>query len=270
MNSSRKAQGALEYLLLIGGSILIAAIVIVVIASIGSTDTASISQQVYDQKYKCLDALADTSLMGYWQFEGNANDCSAQKNNGTISGATIVGGRYGKGLQFRGPGNADYFLTQDSSSLTFGKTMTVAFWTKLNSTVSGGWATGWVEKFGNDSDVSFWVFHSNGNGRVRFVVSPDGLWASRVEVVGTTNLPLNEWHHIAVVANGSSLRIYVDGVLDNAPPFPVFSANIFDSAEGIAMGTHVQDPNFTLNGIIDEVRIYNRALSAAEIAALAS
>ena len=77
----------------------------------------------------------------------------------------------------------------------------------------------------------------------------------------------NQWHHLVGTADGSRTRIYVDGVLVDED---VFTSNGINSTQTLAIGQDngVNGGSYFFNGKIDDVRIYNRALSAAEVGQL--
>lgn len=85
-------------------------------------------------------------------------------------------------------------------------------------------------------------------------------------VLGTNPLSLNEWHHLAAVYDGSSLKLYVDGILNNsAPASGTITQDV--SALKVAIGAAYSNslPTNFFNGSIDEVRVWNVARTASEI-----
>ncbi|MBK6997592.1 MAG: LamG domain-containing protein [Lewinellaceae bacterium] len=107
---------------------------------------------------------------------------------------------------------------------------------------------------------NFWNFFID-NGRLRAEFSESNTCSNYLNATGSINtLADGNWHHIAFVRNGTSLRFYVDGVLDLA----TFSSQNFDNPAKITLGNIVcGGQNFA--GSMDEIRIWNLARSTAEI-----
>ena len=83
---------------------------------------------------------------------------------------------------------------------------------------------------------------------------------------GVTAVGYDEWHHVAAVYDGATMLIYLDGALDNSVP-TTEALEISDA--NVLIGTNPDEPGRYWDGLIDEVLIYNRALSETEIASLA-
>ncbi len=125
------------------------------------------------------------------------------------------------------------------SGLTNPVNMTYVLWIKADS-LSGGYDT--LLEFGNDEP---W-----------FGILSTGEITLYGYVTSSRSITIGQWHHIAVTSDGSESIIYIDGQADAG------SANT-DTGTGLGIGYHSGDPHF--DGIIDDVRIYNRALTAGEI-----
>jgi hypothetical protein len=80
----------------------------------------------------------------------------------------------------------------------------------------------------------------------------------------TTTITKNAWHHIAIVINDTDLRVYVDGALDNASP-PADTKGIYQSTGNFFVGSMLTNGGNGLQGYIDEVAVFARDLSAAEV-----
>ena len=76
----------------------------------------------------------------------------------------------------------------------------------------------------------------------------------------------DEWHHLAAVYNGSVQQIYIDGKLEGTQPW---TGGISRNNSDVLIGENVDQPNRCFDGLIDDVRIYNYALSGSQIEALA-
>jgi hypothetical protein len=200
----------------------------------------------------------NTGPVGYWKFdEGSgttAYDSSGYGNNGTVYGATWVDGKYGKALSFDGV-VGKYVEVPDSASLDVTSQITVSGWFSLRSTiVSGGKGAGHslAEKW-NVYGVR--IDNSGFYGYVSIGGDP---------TAGELNAPISPstytWYHVAYTFDGSQARVYVNG---NLAASKGCTGNIDTSTLPLWIGANGGGGQF--NGTIDEVKIYSRALSAAEV-----
>jgi chitodextrinase len=185
-------------------------------------------------------------------------DSSGNGNTGTIVGATWTNnGKYGSALSFNG--SSSYVDLGNSASLGGTGSMTWSAW--INAAASlpddgmivakSDSSSGWQLKTSQDSGPStFGVAITSG---------------SRIQRYSNTIRALNTWYHVAGVydASAKTLSIYVNGVLDNGAPSGVVPASQVSSSVNANIGR--RSGGLYFNGLIDEVRIYNRALSQAEI-----
>jgi len=198
-------------------------------------------------------APVSLGLADWWSAEGNAND-NVGTNNGTlVGGASYAPGEVGQAFSFDGV--SGYVSIPDSPSLdSFVTNMTIETWIKVNQTnVNSDWR-GIVTK-GNDS----WRLQGvQGEGTVSFAAN--GL---STYLTGTRNVNDEQWHHVAGVYDGTNIYLYVDGTLDTSTPA---TGLIIQDSFPVCLGANPDAPlPYYFNGLIDEVSIYNRALSAAEI-----
>jgi uncharacterized protein (DUF362 family) len=206
-------------------------------------------------------ALAvDANTMGYWRFNEGSGAAVADEtpynNDGTITGATwTTGGRLAYGLDFDGVN--DYVEVPASASLNAAGPMTVEAWIRPSGTPLP--YSEIVDKEGGSGGYSFIL---NNDRRLHLWVGDGTPW---VNTVGTTSLQDNVWYYVVGVADGSDLRVYVNGVQEGTPTpqgAPGSTAGV-NLRIGRMVGTGLR----WFNGIIDEVRISNRALTPGEIAA---
>jgi hypothetical protein len=136
----------------------------------------------------------------------------------------------------------------------------------------------WVKAAANPPDDGQIIAKANGSSGWQFKTSPDtgphtfgvavsGSSNSNTQRYSTTVRSLNVWYHVAGVYNATArtLDIYVNGVQDNGVLIGTIPASQINSSVGVNIGRRTG--GFYFNGVIDEVRIYNRALSAQEIQA---
>jgi concanavalin A-like lectin/glucanase superfamily protein len=183
-----------------------------------------------------------------------AVDSSGNGNQGAISGATRnTSGQYGAALDF--DGTNDLVTVPDSSSLDLTNGMTLEAWVRPLTT--SGWRTVVLKE--RPGDTAYALYSSNNdNGRPSGRVRVNG---SNVSVNGTSRLTTSVWTHLATTFDGSNLRLYVNGALvatRAASGTILTSTNLLRIGGSSALGRWFR-------GRIDEVRVYNRALSASEI-----
>ncbi|TAK57531.1 LamG domain-containing protein [Patescibacteria group bacterium] len=205
-----------------------------------------------------------SGLVGLWSFNGpdmingTVFDRSGQGNNmyfvNMATSTAYVAGKMGQGLFFES-GTVDYLEGQDVSTYDFGTgDFSVSVWFK--TTFAGAGARLVSIRSICMHDV-FWETNV-GAGLFGGCVD-DGATTSCVQSNTTVND--DEWHHGVFTRSGTALTLYVDGVLDNTGT----ADSIVDlsSSAPLRIGDSVCNNDYT--GDIDEVRIYNRNISATEV-----
>src|SRR5262249_33813075 len=207
-----------------------------------------------------------TGLIAAYNFnEGSGttvNDASGHGITGTVHGTTwTTGGRYGNALSFNG--SSSYVDLGNPALLQITGSMTWSAWVKAGANPADDGQI--VTKSNN---VSGWQLKtSNDTGPQTFgtaVARANNAYAQRYSRTVRT---LNVWYHVAGVYNATAqtLDIYVNGVLDNGTLSGTIPAQQVIPSVNVNIGR--RSGGFYFNGIIDDVRIYNRALSQAEIQA---
>ena len=199
-------------------------------------------------------------LVGFWKFdEGSAStaaDSSGNNLHGTIAGNPArVDGPAGYALQFDGDG--DYVDFGNDSSLNITNQITVTAWIKVDAFDCEYQA---IITKGDGS----WRLQRNGTkGSIEFACTgafvPGALVGS---LFGSVNLDDGRWHHIAGIYDGSMICLYVDGEHDIASDA---DGSIEVNDYNVFIGANAEKPDRNFKGSIDEVRIYNYALSAEEV-----
>jgi glucose/arabinose dehydrogenase len=185
----------------------------------------------------------------------SVNDASGRANTGSIgSAAWTIAGKNGGALSFNG---TDALVTVPASpSLDLTTGMTLEAW--VDPTAAGGvWRT---VVFKERPGGMLYSLYAN-NGAANLPVGQLFLANAEQDAVGGATLPLNTWTHLAATYDGSNLRLYVNGSL--ATSFLV-SGTLAATTDPLRIGGNAIWGEY-FSGLIDDVRIYNRALSPSEI-----
>ena len=216
-------------------------------------------------------------FLASWPLEGDASDTSGQGQDGVIIGTPLtVAGQFGQALAF--DGNQEY-ISLPTGSLTANQSeVTLALWVRPE--VWGNMMVLYAEDL-REGSFPFETF----NGQ--FAIGPSG-WVTRDTTTGTTGTPnntltipdlsgtLGAWHHLTFVYSVSEQRkaIYLDGTLVNATSVSIdpLTGSRNDAALGSSSSVGAfwgGDESTRYQGALDEVRLFDYALTDAEIAGLA-
>ncbi len=218
----------------------------------------SFSQSFYRVTYA---STALSGLVGYWPLDGDANDRSVNLNHGVLNGTSFTTNRLGStdsACFFDGSGT--YVGIPDSSTLDV-TNMTLAFWFRLDSSTT---ARELVNKMGGEGTqtLSFGSEHSGGDGRIYFRICTGGTIGTLTDLPSATVIAMGLWYHFLGTYDGAEMKIYINGVHENSTPK---TGAIFNSAEEIKIGRYGYFAGWVFHGAIDNVAIWNRALSSNEV-----
>ena len=195
------------------------------------------------------------NLVAYYPLDGDVMDASENMLDGTIVGEPVfVDGIVGQGLQLDGVD--DYVDCGNDPNFDFSEAITLANWINVND-FGNGQNDPWISKGDHG-----WCLKGHRNGSaIEFFVYESG-WKWIDAEVGDIN---NEWHHAAGTFDGSQLKIYLDGEIistkDSTPGIATTTYNV-------AIGANTEKSDRLSEGIRDEVRIYNKALTTGEIVSI--
>jgi len=222
-------------------------------------------------------------LVGWWPFNGNANDESGNGNHGTVNGSTLTSDRNSlssKAYNFDYNGktwaNANKLIYFPYSSSYNSNYLTVSAWIyprsyfwqgnngDPNSTIIRRFENGYSNPNGqtwgidfNSTSVKGWILEGATNN-------------SQNSAVVTLNTPfnLNQWYHVAMTYDGNTLILYINGVVV-ATKTTNLSINTFSNS-GISVGVSKQANGYwyDADAIIDDIGLWNTALSEQEITSL--
>ena len=212
-----------------------------------------------------------SGLVGWWTFDGKntnwatgiTNDVSGNGNNGQLIGMSTstspVPGKIGQALSFN---NNNYVKAPNSSSLNItGNSITVSFWAK--SAIAGAQVgyNGLVTKMYTGGGGGYTIYTGSGGG-LYFIIGANSTTYATGNA-GTAQWD-RKWHFITAIYDGAYIKMYVDGV--NVGTNTAVTGNINDSsAYPLTIGSFQGLSPYYFNGSLDDVRVYNRALSAGEV-----
>jgi Concanavalin A-like lectin/glucanases superfamily len=218
-------------------------------------------------------ATLETGLIGHWRLDEGmgtqARDSSGSNNHGTLRGlqnGAWMPGKNGTGLEIPSASGSGVFVPgQGIDGLR--STFTIAAWT-FRTSHREGYATVLSRRHGNGGSEHYLMAFQDGNlkGLVN-TYQPDGTEAM---LASTQQAPLYTWVHVALSHDGATLRLYQDGNMVASVPY---AQPLMSDGTPLCLGCNQNGPgdsanDETLAGRLDEVLLYNRALSAAEIAQL--
>ncbi len=208
-----------------------------------------------------------SGLVGYWPFTGvgtitnnqtiGMEDASGNNNHGRASNANATGmtfttGQVRQAISFDG---VDDFVEVTHS---LSSPITISGWVRLTD-------------FGKTQNTFFDVSPHNvltislnrtGIGNTHVFIGNSTVWLGTPSIISSTNLTLNQWHYIAFTCDGIVSRLFHDGRLVGSSPHIPSNFGTF-----YRLGRLAHPAVEAFRGSLDEVRIYNRALSASEVRA---
>ncbi len=211
--------------------------------------------------------LAD-GLIGYWKMDESSGNTSDSSGNGTTltnnNTTTYAAGKFGNGGSFA-KASTQYFSAADSSTLRVGTgNFTISSWVYLNSaTIEMAIAS----KYDTASKREWDLEYNFVAQRFRFVMSPDGTAVTNVNADNLGVPVTGQWYFVVGWYDGVNINISVN---NGTPNSTAYTTGTTGSTAPFEIGGLLVNGATTLtwNGQIDDVRLYKRALSSADITAL--
>ena len=223
----------------------------------------------------CVSEPPTNGLVGFWTFDtagSTAPDSSGNHNDGTVTGATQIPGKIGLGYQF---GGAGCVTIPDSPSLAMngGSTLTMMAWVSVmpcpqpdSGYINRGTVLGKTGEYEHSVTCG-----SSPNYQEAVATAQDKNWADQPGVP----ISAATWHHVATTWDAQTVYQYIDGVEVQSRALPggnLSSTAVYGVASGVGIGCGnvvasgaTGSDAYWFVGAIDEVALYNRALSATEI-----
>jgi len=229
------------------------------------------------------DCTLDEGLVAYYPFEGNANDASGNGNHGTEQGGpTYVGGVCGEAISL--DGLDDCVMVPKENAPQRGPYGTVAGWVKIGSTFQcPSEGVGFISKMLHSTgmyqyEIGIYAGTSGpghacvGSGLCVCETCCACVYWRDAQNVDPRLLFDDKWHHLSITWTPTVLTLYVDGMFENSV-LHGRDLSVPDPMEwdlNVGRRAYASPDNWKyLKGYVDEVRIYDRALAACEIRALA-
>jgi hypothetical protein len=210
-------------------------------------------------------ADVSTGLIARYPFSGDASDASGNGNNGTLVGGMALttdrSGAPNSAYQFNGLNS--YISVPNSASLSSPTTaMTQAAWISIAgpSQVGGGFDPIIMKSVTSENGFMYRM-----NCETTYFGAAYNNWNTHLSA--SQAIPLNEWHHVATVFNGSTIKFYFDGLPVGTQPMAL---TIVSDTRPLTIGGDFPGSPEYFNGKIDDVALYSRALSDADILQLYS
>lgn len=226
----------------------------------GCTGTAGVTVTIDNQGIDC-------GMVAHYRLDGDAQDAGSNGLNGQNFGATPDRDRFGNcnGAMYF---NSSYIGVPHDDRLNFTGDFSLSFWFKKEGSTFGH-----ILGKGRDSENSYYFTANNGPNQDFDAFSVFN--APQSSVLSITPAEAQKWHHAASIYDkaGKMLYVYVDGALA-ASEMVVGSDFIFNNVHPLVLGRHCTNANgcgtfpYFFNGWIDDVRLYARALDAADVTEL--
>ncbi len=197
-------------------------------------------------------------LVAHYEFEGNAHDSSGNGLHGILESTATIILDDEKGMVLSLDGVGDYVGCGNDPRFNITGSITVASWIKVDvfdkewqAVVTKGDKAWRLHRYSTTRKMAF------------FCTAPGG---GNFRAIGTVNVDDDKWHHVAGVSDGNKIKLYVDGAMDSSDDAV---ETIKTNSYPVLIGENAERANRFWSGMIDDVRIYDNALSASEIAELA-
>ncbi len=211
-------------------------------------------------------------LIGQWSFDGadvsgtTAYDRSGSGNNGTLTGGSVVAiGKIGQALSFDGVD--DYVSVANGGGLNNLGTGSISMWVKWSGTQDAGAGSTYGPVTSRQSNGVFsnqiLALDGSSPATAHIIWMPYGF---SIALTGATPVGNGRWRHVVITYTSGSHTLYLDGVVDGTGSTAGAPQN--DSSVPLSIGAWSGDGGGYSTSLIDDVRVYNRILSASEVSQL--
>jgi hypothetical protein len=221
-----------------------------------------------------LPTSLQSGLVGYWPFCGNANDASGNGNNGTVNGATLTADRFGNSSSaYSFDGVNDHVVVQDIPILKPSNSISLCAWVNINMSEQSDFNAIIYKSHNQSQNYSSYSLITgnagwNQTGNPGFTVRTTSSYNWTGANGTSTQVPgqniLNQWQFVCGTWDGTNMKIYQNGVLIATVPQ---GGTIIYNTENLFFGKRKDGNGFDdyFTGLIDDIGIWNRTLTATEI-----
>ena len=237
-----------------------------------ANNSATLSKHPGASVYRGREVTRSGNLVAYWDFEEDDDGLADVSGNGNranfVGDPQFVSGKFGTALDFDHEG--DYAYIDGFSGLTTADFLSVSAWVKLDSIDTNESDDSMIfATNANDLHALFFWYNADGAGTKPFLFLQCGHFLHDYQSgrSGASSAVANLWQHVVGTYHMGTKKIYLDGELkgtvtnSSAQVSPVHQRFFIGAAEGLST-------NFRMNGMIDDLRVYNLELSQAEVTAI--
>ncbi len=205
------------------------------------------------QKFGLVCTPPPPGLISWWDAEGDANDLIGINHGTLVNQATFATGKVGQAFNLDG---VDDYVEIPSGAFDFGSApFSIGFWMKSNN---GGSNTYLIGKSHPSEEKGFDIRLNNS------MIQVMGVNDWTVNITSDAPIAISTWHHIVLSLTDTKADLYIDAVLKGSSARSAISA----TADLFRIGYTTNFEGETFNGLIDEVQIYNLALTSEQVAAI--
>ncbi|MBN1845384.1 MAG: hypothetical protein JW810_06840 [Sedimentisphaerales bacterium] len=215
-------------------------------------------QGISHRAFLLIPRIGSAGLIAHWKLdesEGTTAADSAGPHDGTLVNGPVWQPQLGA-LAF--DGDDDYVDCGNDPAFDLTDAISVAAWVNIRQ-VDKDW-----QAVVTKGDSAWRLSTAQQTQRFHFAVTG----APYQYVSGSIEVPLDEWHHVCGTYDGASIRLYIDGVEDSAGPV-AYAGGITTNSYPVYIGENAEETDRHWNGSLDDVRVYNYALTPGEVAELA-
>jgi hypothetical protein len=211
--------------------------------------------------------ISQDGLIGWWPFNGNSNDESGGGNNGFVNGATLTTDRFANiANAYDFDGINDIITINNSASFNFNSGQAISFWINISAYPSTSESIIFSQQISSSTDAVGFNVSISSNGKLNYRIG-NGNTASYANVLNNS-VNLNQWYHVICQFENDLLSVFLNGQLSNNFNQPDASIGYPNINMIIGDDTWGASDAFNFSGKVDDIGIWNRALSPQEVASL--
>lgn len=202
------------------------------------------------------------SLIAYYPFNGNTNDSSGNNNKGIANGAQLTADRFNRpNTAYHFNGTTDFIEIANSNSLDLGTNFSFSFWFHQDSSINKGYRILDKNTAGIPDGYGVDTYGASGGKVVRLYF---GAQTANMTTVHTLKI----WNHVVITYDGTNVKFYLNGQLENTSTIPMNNPPTNNFPLLIGCGQNGSTKLNFFKGDLDEIRIYRRSLASSEVQTL--